>query len=136
MSGESATHVRLIEALIRFIEERHRPPRGLVLLADHHGFGADRPPRIGGHTPDVFASDLPVSFRLIGEAKTVPDLETERSRRQIKAFLDHLALYPNSIFYLAVPPTALARARFVLRSLSSPEEHGPLQLTVLSYGPC
>lgn len=136
MSGESAAHVRLIEALIRFIEERHRPPRGLVLFADHHDFGADRPPRIGGHTPDVFASDLPASFRLIGEAKTAPDLETERSRCQIRAFLDHLSLYPNSTFYLAVPPTALARARFVLRSLSPPAGHGSLQVAVLSCGPC
>ncbi len=136
MSGESAAHARLVKALVHFVRERHQPPRGLVVFADHHDFGSDRPPRIGRHMPDVFASDLPVSFRLIGEAKTGADLETDRTRRQIRAFLDHLSLYPGSSFYLAVPPLALARARFVLRSVTVEGNHGEVSMTVTSCDPC
>jgi hypothetical protein len=119
MSGESAWHVLLVETLIETIEKRHKPPRGLMVFADHHRFGTDRPATIGGYTPDVFASDLPATFRVIGEAKTPADLESDRSRRQIAAFLDHLALYENSILYLAVPFLSVARARFIIRSLTS-----------------
>lgn len=80
MSGESAQHVKLVEALIDTTEKRHRPPRGLMVFADHHRFGSDRPPRIAGFTPDLFASDVPSTFRIVGEAKTPDDLETERSK--------------------------------------------------------
>jgi hypothetical protein len=116
MSGESARHVRLVEALITTVESRHQSPRGLMVFADHHRFGADRPMTIGGFTPDLFASDVPATFRVVGEAKTADDLESERSRRQVEAFLDHLCLYPDSTFYLAVPYFTAPRARFLLRS--------------------
>ena len=61
------------------------------------------PERISGYIPDVFASDVPATFRIIGEAKTHRDMNTLRSQRQVKAFLDFLSLYPNSVFYLAIP---------------------------------
>ena len=123
MSGESAQHVYLVETLIETVERRHRPPRGLMIFADHHRFGADRPPTIGGFTPDVFASDVPSTFRVVGEAKTPSDLETERSRRQITAFLDHLTLYEGSTFYLAVPFFTAPRARFILKSVRRAEHY-------------
>lgn len=119
MSGESLIHVRLVERLIRHVQERHECPRGLLLLADHHEFGSNRPATIDGYTPDVFASDLPVTFEVVGEAKTPYDLESHRSRRQISAFLDYLALRPNSTFYLAVPPFTKRRCEAVLNSLLS-----------------
>jgi hypothetical protein len=118
MSGESARHVYLVETLIETVERRHRPPRGLMIFADHHRFGSDRPPTIGGFTPDLFASDVPETFQVLGEAKTASDLESERSRRQIIAFLDHLALYKGSIFYLAVPYFTAPRALWLARDLS------------------
>lgn len=131
MSGESARHVRLVEMLIEAVRNRHRPPRGLVVFADHHGFGGDRPLPISGFTPDVFASDVPATFRVVGEAKTPADLETERSRRQLLAFLDHLALYSGSAFYLAVPFPSAPRARALLRSVQMPE-HQAVAVEVLA----
>ena len=132
MSGESARHIRLVEALVEAVKSRHRPPRGLVVFADHHSFGSDRPPIIGGFTPDVFASDLPVTFRVVGEAKTPAELEAERSRRKLLSFLDHLALYPCSTFYLAVPILSAPRARALLRSMQRPEH----QAATLEVLPC
>ena len=132
MSGESARHVRLVEALIRTVESRHQPPRGLLIFADHHRFGTDRPPTIGGFTPDLLASDLPETFRVVGEAKTPADLETERSRRQVLAFLDHLALYAGSVFYLAVPILSAPRARSLLCSV----RHSDHLTVIIEVLPC
>lgn len=117
MSGESSRHISLVERLIDVIHAQHNTTGGLLMLADHHSYGADRPPKIGGYTPDVFASDVPETFHVLGEAKTLEDLESERSARQIAAFLEHLTLRPASNFYLAVPWLCLPRAQSIVRSL-------------------
>ena len=131
MSGESSRHVRLVETLIEVVESNHRPPGGLALFADHHRFGADLPPFIGGFRPDLFASDVPATFHILGEAKTAKDLETERSQRQLLAFLDHLVLYPGSALYVAVPYLTVPRARFIIRSIKRPE-HDAVAVDVLA----
>mgnify|MGYP001282625953 CR=1 FL=1 len=130
MSGESALHVRLVERLIAHIQDRHPAPRGLLLLADHHAYGANRPSTIDGFTPDVFASDLPATFEVIGEAKTPLDLESPRSARQLAVFLDYLALRPNSSFYLAVAPLTAARTWAVLNRIRRPA-HAGVAITVI-----
>jgi hypothetical protein len=123
MSGESARHRRLVEKLIEVVEKRHQATRSLVIFADHDRFGSELPPTVGCFTPDVFASDIPATFRVIGEAKTRDDLETERSRRQLLAFLDHLSLNPPSTLWLAVPFDTAPRARYLIRSMRRPEHH-------------
>ena len=101
-----------------------------MIFADHHKFGRDQPPMIGGFKPDVFAQDVPATFRVIGEAKTANDFQEERSTRQISAFLDHLALYPNSCFYLAVPWFVKGKANYVMHALRRPE-HQSIVIHVL-----
>jgi hypothetical protein len=130
MSGESLFHVRLVERLIAHVRTRHCPPRGLLVLADHYTYGANRPPNIGRYTPDLYASDLPVTFEVLGEAKTPSDLETPRSAAQIAAFLDHLSFRPRSSFYLSVPPFAKSRARAVLARLQQPA-HESIHIEVI-----
>lgn len=131
MSGESSRHTRLVERLIAVVTSRHPVPNGMLLLADHYTFGADRPPRIEGFMPDVFASDVPETFRILGEAKTPADLESERSLRQIAVFLDHLALRQSATFYLAVPWHLVPRARGIIRSLRR-DEHAAMQVHVIA----
>lgn len=121
MSGESLHHVRLVESLIRHVELHFRPARGLLLLADHHRFGINRPRTIDGFIPDLFASDLPTTFEIVGEAKTPSDMDTPRSRRQLQAFLDYLRIRPGSVFLLAVPPYVRPRAKAVLQDIWKPE---------------
>lgn len=120
MSGESVVHTRLVERLELHVRTSHLPPRGLLILADHHSYDRNRPGRIGGYLPDLYASDLPTTFEIIGEAKTPADLETPRSARQITAFLDHLALRPGSTFYLCVRVFSQGRARALLKRLRGP----------------
>ena len=117
MSGESAHHVALVAHLINVIRDRHSAVAGMFMLADHHSFGRDRPSQIGGYTPDVFASNIPDTFRVLGEAKTPDDLESQRSARQLTAFLDHLCLREGSTLYVAVPLFYVPRARMLIRSL-------------------
>ncbi len=123
MSGESALHRRLVESLIEAMERRHQEIRSVVIFADHYRFGSELPPTIGSFTPDVFASNFPATFRVIGEAKTRDDLETERSRRQLMAFLDHLSLHPPGALWIAVPYNVAPRARHLIRSVRRPEHH-------------
>lgn len=131
MSGESGHHSALVERLITVIQTRHSAPRGMLVLADHRAFGDDRPPQIGGFTPDVFASDVPETFRVLGEAKTPVDLESERSSRQIAAFLDHLSLRGSATLYLAVPWLFVPRAQYLVSSLRR-DWHAAVRVHVIS----
>lgn len=132
MSGESELHIRLVERLVNEVRLRHAVGADVAIFADHHSFGRNRPARIGGYLPDVFASDVPETFRVVGEAKTEGDLQTDRSARQLAAFLDHLALYPKSAFYLAVPWTIVPRARGLLRTLRK-VHHECIRIEVLPW---
>jgi hypothetical protein len=124
MSGESAKHVSLVESLICEVKERYAIHKDLMIFADHHRYGRDRPPTIGAFTPDLFASRVPATFHIIGEAKTASDLESDRSARQLGSFLDHLALYPGSALLLAVPWVTAPRARSILARLRSDAHTG------------
>ena len=114
MSRESELHVELVRSVIRAIEADFKHVYSLVLYADLPNFGRDRPHPISGYIPDVLALDIPETFQVLGEAKTHKDLETDRSQRQIRAFLRHLAASPSASFYLAVPLFLQARAKVLM----------------------
>lgn len=116
MSWETAQHIRLVEAAAAAIRLRHGHLYSLTVFVDLPATRRDRPRNIGGYIPDVFAVDAPETCRIIGEAKTSADCETDRSRLQIEAFLGHLAHFPNSSFYLCVPLLYRVRAESLLRS--------------------
>lgn len=103
------------------------------MLVDHDRYGSNRPHRIGGYCPDLFASDLPTTFEVLGEAKTGPDLERPRTRIQIVAFLDYLALQPDGWFYLCVPPLSSARAYQLLNRLKG-DQHAAVRTRVITIG--
>ena len=93
MSGESVLHIKLVERLVATVDSRHRTERGIMVFADHRGFGTNQPPMIGGYKPDLFVQDMPETFRVIGEAKTPTDFNDDRSMRQIAAFF---TAYPST----------------------------------------
>lgn len=131
MSGKSAEHVLLVERLVAHVETRHMTRQGIMIFADHYKFAGNLPPMIGGYKPDLFAHDVPTTFQVIGEAKTANDFRDDRTLRQIKAFLDHLALYQNTSFYLAVPWHVKPKANYTLKELRQ-SEHLRVQIEVLS----
>ena len=121
MSGESATHIRLVEYLIDQIRRDFGQGQDLAIFADHRSYGGDQPLQIGNYKPDVYAHDVPCTFRVLGEAKTVGDLETKRTELQVEAFLDHLSIYPSSKFYFATTWTGRLLASRLLKTLARPE---------------
>lgn len=129
---ESATHAALVQDVIAFVERDLGALAEIAVREDAvRPLRGERPPRIGGFVPDVYATDVPTTRTVIGEAKTRADLETEHSRRQVAAFLRHLAQTPGGVFVLAVPLAAGATARRLLAELSAPlASEGP-RLVVL-----
>lgn len=114
---ESSQHLNLVETIVNYIEVRFKPLKSMVVLCDLPStVGRDRPPRVGGFAPDVYATDAPTTVTVIGEAKTAEDLATAHSRQQIEAFLDYLKYQKLGVFVLAVPPFCSATARIVIES--------------------
>ena len=115
--AESVTHLRLVESLIAHISATYR---GFAVFHDLPSLvGAEKPPRIAGFVPDVYAVDAPTTVTVVGEAKTDGDLLTEHSREQLAAFLRYLALRRAGILVLAVSWKARATAKNLLISLQS-----------------
>ena len=118
---ESARHARLVAAIVAHAERRLGKFTDIMVREDAvRPRRGERPPNLAGFTPDVFATDVPTTMTLVGEAKTAADLETRHSRTQIAAFLEYLAHTPGGLFVLAVPVAFKPRARGVLRELGRP----------------
>ena len=120
---ESERHARLVKAIIAHLEKRLGPTSEIMVRNDSvRPLRGERPPKLPQFIPDVYATDVPTTKTVIGEAKTARDLETDHSHRQIASFLEHLAHTPNGLFILAVPPDRKARARWLLAELAGPLE--------------
>ena len=129
---ESATHAGLVQAIIDYMEREFGTLAEIAVREDvvlaRRG---ERPPRVGGFVPDVYATDVPTTRTLIGEAKTQRDLETDHSRQQIEAFLSYLAQTPNGVFVLSVPLPAGATARRQVAELGMRVPESETQVIVL-----
>jgi hypothetical protein len=99
--AESSKHAALVQIIISYIGREHAQ---LGIVNDLSSpLRAEKPSRIDGFVPDVYAFDAPLTTVIIGEAKTQDDLETERSRKQMAGFLSYLGLQKTGIFIVAVP---------------------------------
>ncbi len=115
---ESLLHLRLVHLVVEHIERIYSPSYPMALLHDLPGhLGDDKPPRIGGFVPDVYALDVPTSLVIVGEAKTNNDLETDHTRRQLSAFLKHLSRQARGVLIVGVPWQTAATARNLLSRL-------------------
>ena len=130
MSGESDEHARLVAGLTSFVRDQHGGSGNLALYFDDNRSERERPHRIGGHLPDLYAVDVPRTFVIIGEAKTQADLITPRSRRQLASFVRYLALHDAAFLYLAVPILAKPTATTLLRELEC--EYGAVSSQILT----
>ena len=115
---ESEIHARLVKAIIEHLEVRLGMIDEIMVQDDStQPLRGERPQKVNGFVPDVYATDVPMTRKVIGEAKTAKDLETVHSRQQITTFLEYLSHTPNSLFVLAVPSGLKARARWVIKEL-------------------
>jgi hypothetical protein len=115
--AESSKHTALVQIIVSYIGREHA---GLGIVNDLPSpLHAEKPNRIDGFVPDVYAFDAPLTTIVIGEAKTQDDLETERSRKQMTAFLAFLGLQKTGIFILAVPWHLKRRAAAIIDALQA-----------------
>lgn len=129
---ESATHAELVRSIVAYAASELGPMTSIAVREDAvRPIRGEKPPRIGGYTPDVHAVDVPTTKTLVGEAKTQADLEREHTLRQVSSFLEYLALTPNGIFVLAVPLAARATARRLVVELSVSFANAGTRLIVL-----
>ena len=116
--AESSKHTALVQTIISYIGRQHAQIVALGIVNDLSSpLRAEKPNRIDGYVPDVYAFDAPLTTVIIGEAKTQDDLETPHSRKQITAFLSFLGHQETGIFILAVPWQARRRAHTIVESL-------------------
>ena len=129
---ESARHARLVQAIVAHAEHRLGKVTDILVREDAlRPLRGERPPKLAGFMPDVYATDVPTTKTLVGEAKTAADLETKHSRAQIAAFLEYVAHTPGGLFVLAVPVAVKPRARWVLRELGRPLGSDAPQIEVI-----
>lgn len=120
---ESTQHLDLVRRLISYVNSNFSECRSLSIISDlPTSIGGERPPKIQGFAPDLFAIDVPATKTIIGEGKTRQDLETDHSRRQIGAFLYYLSRQPRGILIIAVPWQILGATQRMMRSLKSESE--------------
>jgi hypothetical protein len=92
----------------------------------------EKPSPIEGFFPDVCAISTPPALTLIGEAKTVPDLESQRSYKQFLAFLRFLVARPKPTLVVATPWQATATARNMLTLAQRESRTKAVQLRFLN----
>lgn len=63
----------------------------------------NRPPSIDGHVPDAYVMLDEQGRVVIGEAKSMRDLENSHTEAQVTAFLRRCGMVEGSAFILAVP---------------------------------
>lgn len=116
--SESAAHIILVNHLIRWVDANTEWSRRAALLVSLPGTPvASQPPPIGAFIPDMFLKSELAGFAMIGEAKTLRDLEREHSRNQFVAYMQYLATYSSSLLLVAVPWMCAAQARSLLQML-------------------
>ena len=79
--SESLAHIRLVAAIVRWVQINHVGVRGFCLYCDAPiVLKTEKPPPIDGYYSDVYAVTTPPAVTVLGEAKTIPDIDSERSR--------------------------------------------------------
>lgn len=133
--GESEAHLDLVRLILQHVEERFREHRGIAVYSDLPTSSRQtHSPPIAGYIPDVFVTNVPATWNLIGEAKTGGDLFTPHTTRQIRGFLDHLQFH-RGIFILSVPWSCKVMAEQVVQGIVTNDKIMNVETVVLAGAP-
>ncbi len=115
--SESSQHVRLVEALAKYVKENYLGGDGGRICTDLQNKNAQGvPPLINGHRPDLYVNNMP-SFKIIGEAKTSWDLERPHTEEQLTAFMKCCSDQKDTVLLLAVPWDMVRLTRALIRDI-------------------
>lgn len=116
--AESPTHGFFVEEIVNWLMQGNDAGREYVVMNDVAGQGPNRrPPIIDGFIPDVYAVAHQDRRIIIGEAKTIMDIESTHSRMQYAAYLRHCKAYPSAALLLAVPWTMVNCTKGLLKAI-------------------
>lgn len=132
---ESATHSRLVQHLLEWVQMNISQDNTLVLVDLPSTPPGDKPPAIGGFHPDLYCRLHDGLQVLIGEAKTAGDIDTRHSREQFRAFLLYLTQYPAGTLLIAVPWFVVNQAKTVIRALQRTTNTHGVRLVFLEQLP-
>ena len=91
-----------------------------------------RPPPIEGYVPDAYVMLNDMGRVVIGEAKSMGDLENSHTEGQVTAFLRRCGLAEGSVLILAVPWPIERLARALLTKFRAGEGLPRVETVVLS----
>jgi hypothetical protein len=137
--SETIAHTRLVAIVLDWIRATHSATPGLCLFCDCPTvLESEKPSPIEGFFPDVSAMSTPPAITLLGEAKTLPDLESGRSYRQFLAFLRFLAARPQPMLVLATPWQATMTAKSIIAQAKreTQTQSVPVQFLTDQIPPC
>ena len=101
---ESDEHSNLVALLHDYVTESFcEGKRDRILSDSAGGEPGPRPPSIEGFVPDVYVMLSDQGRVVIGEAKSMGDLENSHTEAQVTAFLEGCGMAEGSTFILAVP---------------------------------
>ena len=101
---ESEEHSTLVGILHSYIADRFCDGQEERVFTDSVSSETrTRPPTFEGHIPDAYAMPDEQGRVVIGEAKSMRDLENSHTDAQITAFLRRCGMAEGSVFILAVP---------------------------------
>jgi len=116
--GVSDSHIRLVQELRSFVEAKYGGKGKLIVFTDNPDSAfKDHVPKIGEAFPDLYARCYCPDIIILGEAKTVNDVESRHSILQYKYFIQFCAQNTNSCLIFAVPWTVIASLKNTIRNV-------------------
>ena len=113
--SETIAHTRLVGIVFDWVNVKYSATPGFCLFCDSPTiYESEKPSPIEGFFPDICALSTPPEITVLGEAKTLPDLESPRSYRQFLAFLRFLAVRPRPALVVATPWQATVTAKSII----------------------
>jgi hypothetical protein len=113
--SETIEHTRLVGIVFNWVSIKYSATPGFCLFCDCPTiYASEKPSPIEGFFPDICALCTPPKVTILGEAKTLPDLESPRSYQQFLAFLRFLAARPRPALIVATPWQATVTAKGII----------------------
>ena len=123
----------MVSILHTYIADRFSEGQGERVFTDSAINGpSTRPPSIEGYVPDAYIMLNEQGRLVIGEAKSMEDLENAHTEAQITAFLRRCAMAQGSALILAVPWPIERLARALLTNFRARWELFHVEAVVLS----
>lgn len=105
--GVSESHLRLVDELEAYIKKEYTSYHGLIIYKDSPS-STQAVPKIGNAVPDVLGRSFDPELTVVGEAKTIDDVERDHSIKQYTEYLKFCSAGENRKLVFAVPWTETA----------------------------